>query len=198
MVDRRLPILGGLRQGRARTAARFSSNFVRMDTSVPGIRPGAAPQARHPCHANRPFTWSQSWSMARMVRSSRSPAGCRARHPHRERRSRACRNVAERPHTEGQLTEAIGIPGGGGPNSGGGPIPRCRPNSCQRLLPLRVLGSVVGAAEGGDGWGQQNGRGDWIRTSDPQTPSLMRYQAALRPETNRRQRWGPLPQARAP
>lgn len=24
-------------------------------------------------------------------------------------------------------------------------------------------------------------RGDWIRTSDPQTPSLVRYQAALRP-----------------
>src|SRR3546814_9569279 len=26
------------------------------------------------------------------------------------------------------------------------------------------------------------GRGDWIRTSDPPTPSVMRYQAALRPD----------------
>jgi hypothetical protein len=26
------------------------------------------------------------------------------------------------------------------------------------------------------------GRGDWIRTSDPHTPSVMRYQAALRPD----------------
>jgi len=28
----------------------------------------------------------------------------------------------------------------------------------------------------------ENGRGDWIRTSDPHTPSVMRYQAALRPD----------------
>src|SRR4051794_34145533 len=27
-----------------------------------------------------------------------------------------------------------------------------------------------------------NGRGDWIRTSDLHTPSVMRYQAALRPD----------------
>jgi hypothetical protein len=27
-----------------------------------------------------------------------------------------------------------------------------------------------------------DGRGDWIRTSDPHTPSVMRYQAALRPD----------------
>jgi hypothetical protein len=26
----------------------------------------------------------------------------------------------------------------------------------------------------------KNGRSDWIRTSDPHTPSVMRYQAALR------------------
>jgi hypothetical protein len=26
------------------------------------------------------------------------------------------------------------------------------------------------------------GRGDWIRTSDLHTPSVMRYQAALRPD----------------
>jgi hypothetical protein len=31
-----------------------------------------------------------------------------------------------------------------------------------------------------------NGRGDWIRTSDPHTPSVMRYQAALRPDQRRR------------
>ena len=29
----------------------------------------------------------------------------------------------------------------------------------------------------------QNGRGDWIRTSDPLTPSQVRYQPALRPGT---------------
>ncbi len=28
------------------------------------------------------------------------------------------------------------------------------------------------------------GRDDWIRTSDPHTPSVMRYQTALRPETS--------------
>src|SRR3989337_3107361 len=28
----------------------------------------------------------------------------------------------------------------------------------------------------------RDGRGDWIRTSDPHTPSVMRYQAALRPD----------------
>src|SRR5947209_18316611 len=28
----------------------------------------------------------------------------------------------------------------------------------------------------------KNGRGDWIRTSDLHTPSVMRYQAALRPD----------------
>ena len=28
------------------------------------------------------------------------------------------------------------------------------------------------------------GRDDWIRTSDPHTPSMVRYQAALRPETS--------------
>ena len=27
-----------------------------------------------------------------------------------------------------------------------------------------------------------NGRGDWIRTSDPLLPKQMRYQAALRPD----------------
>src|SRR3546814_15969367 len=30
--------------------------------------------------------------------------------------------------------------------------------------------------------GKEDGRGDRIRTCDPQTPSLMRYQAALRPD----------------
>src|SRR4029453_12679103 len=30
-----------------------------------------------------------------------------------------------------------------------------------------------------------DGRGDWIRTSDPHTPSVMRYQAALRPDRSR-------------
>ncbi len=35
----------------------------------------------------------------------------------------------------------------------------------------------------GQRWAR-NGRGGRIRTDDPQTPSLMRYQAALRPETN--------------
>ena len=36
----------------------------------------------------------------------------------------------------------------------------------------------------GRGWRFQpfDGRGDWIRTSDPHTPSVMRYQAALRPD----------------
>ena len=29
----------------------------------------------------------------------------------------------------------------------------------------------------------KNGRDDWIRTSDPLTPSQVRYQAALHPET---------------
>src|SRR5687767_1164247 len=29
---------------------------------------------------------------------------------------------------------------------------------------------------------EPDGRGDWIRTSDPHTPSVMRYQAALRPD----------------
>ena len=28
----------------------------------------------------------------------------------------------------------------------------------------------------------KTGRGDWIRTSDLHTPSVMRYQAALRPD----------------
>ncbi len=28
----------------------------------------------------------------------------------------------------------------------------------------------------------RDGRGDWIRTSDLHTPSVMRYQAALRPD----------------
>ena len=32
----------------------------------------------------------------------------------------------------------------------------------------------------------RNGRSDRIRTCDPQTPSLMRYQAALRSDTGRR------------
>src|SRR5262245_51110060 len=30
----------------------------------------------------------------------------------------------------------------------------------------------------------QSGRGDWIRTSDPLRPRQVRYQAALRPDTN--------------
>src|SRR3546814_8050648 len=34
--------------------------------------------------------------------------------------------------------------------------------------------------------GKEDGRGDRIRTCDPQTPSLMRYQAALRPDLNGR------------
>ena len=29
---------------------------------------------------------------------------------------------------------------------------------------------------------KKDGRGDWIRTSDLHTPSVMRYQAALRPD----------------
>ena len=29
---------------------------------------------------------------------------------------------------------------------------------------------------------RKDGRGDWIRTSDLHTPSVMRYQAALRPD----------------
>ena len=29
---------------------------------------------------------------------------------------------------------------------------------------------------------ERDGRGDWIRTSDLHTPSVMRYQAALRPD----------------
>ncbi len=29
---------------------------------------------------------------------------------------------------------------------------------------------------------RMDGRGDWIRTSDLHTPSVMRYQAALRPD----------------
>ncbi len=32
------------------------------------------------------------------------------------------------------------------------------------------------------------GRGDWIRTSDPHTPSMVRYQTALRPGLLRRQK----------
>ena len=35
-----------------------------------------------------------------------------------------------------------------------------------------------------------NGRGDWIRTSDPHTPSVMRYQAALRPDRVASPRFG--------
>jgi hypothetical protein len=35
-----------------------------------------------------------------------------------------------------------------------------------------------------------NGRGDWIRTSDPHTPSVMRYQAALRPDRRKARRRG--------
>ena len=31
-----------------------------------------------------------------------------------------------------------------------------------------------------------NGRGDWIRTSDPLTPSQVRYRAALRPDLPKR------------
>ena len=33
-----------------------------------------------------------------------------------------------------------------------------------------------------------DGRGDWIRTSDLHTPSVMRYQAALRPDLARASR----------
>ena len=36
--------------------------------------------------------------------------------------------------------------------------------------------------DGGSVASVMNGRGDWIRTSDPHTPSVMRYQAALRPD----------------
>mgnify|MGYP002065158006 CR=1 FL=1 len=32
--------------------------------------------------------------------------------------------------------------------------------------------------------GKSTGRDDWIRTSDPHTPSMVRYQAALHPETS--------------
>jgi hypothetical protein len=35
----------------------------------------------------------------------------------------------------------------------------------------------------------KNGRSDWIRTSDPQTPSLMRYQAALRSDAFFKERY---------
>ena len=45
---------------------------------------------------------------------------------------------------------------------------------------------VTGASRGVG----KNGRGDWIRTSDPHTPSVMRYQAALRPDQRRRCRRG--------
>ncbi len=43
------------------------------------------------------------------------------------------------------------------------------------------------ARQVGQKWAR-NGRGGGIRTHDPQTPSLMRYQAALRPETSPRRR----------
>ena len=33
-----------------------------------------------------------------------------------------------------------------------------------------------------EGWGGENGRGDWIRTSDHLNPIQVRYQAALRPD----------------
>ena len=40
--------------------------------------------------------------------------------------------------------------------------------------------------------GKKIGRDDWIRTSDPLTPSQVRYQAAPHPETN------PKPRRQAP
>ena len=42
-----------------------------------------------------------------------------------------------------------------------------------------------------------DGRGDWIRTSDPHTPSVMRYQAALRPDRSAAFRLG-APARQAP
>ena len=41
------------------------------------------------------------------------------------------------------------------------------------------------AAGGAEGY-YVNGRGDWTRTSDPLTPSQVRYRAALRPDLPKR------------
>ncbi len=38
----------------------------------------------------------------------------------------------------------------------------------------------------------ENGRADWIRTSDPYTPSVVRYQTALRPAKGIRQLHRPI------
>ena len=46
-----------------------------------------------------------------------------------------------------------------------------------RCFPVRIAAESLGA-----NYRPITGRGDRIRTCDPQTPSLMRYQAALRPD----------------
>ena len=43
----------------------------------------------------------------------------------------------------------------------------------------------------------EDGRGDWIRTSDLHTPSVMRYQAALRPDLAAASRQGYPDQGKA-
>jgi hypothetical protein len=56
---------------------------------------------------------------------------------------------------------------------------------------VRLVGSAQGDARqraiGGTPLEPRNsksGRGDWIRTSDPLRPRQVRYQAALRPDSN--------------
>ncbi len=44
---------------------------------------------------------------------------------------------------------------------------------------------AIGSGTDGRTTEAKDGRGDWIRTSDPHTPSVMRYQAALRPDQAR-------------
>ena len=50
--------------------------------------------------------------------------------------------------------------------------------------PQPVLPHVIPAASGGCYPKSEIGRDDWIRTSDPLTPSQVRYQAALHPEAS--------------
>ncbi len=51
-----------------------------------------------------------------------------------------------------------------------------------------------GAVTAADPLMQENGRGDRIRTCDPHTPSVMRYQAALRPDRGTVRRVPPIPE----
>ena len=56
---------------------------------------------------------------------------------------------------------------------------------CHGLRDLFLGGSrraTITAVKNGARIAPVAGRGDWIRTSDPHTPSVMRYQAALRPD----------------